>query len=126
MIKNVFLLLLVLTSSNLFASWTWSKFHDDEAVTIYIDKTTVRGEVTKRVWELWNFKKSIGNMQSMLLLREVDCTESKVRTLETVSFRSPDLQGRTVAEDSTTSKWDFLRPDSWQNKIFAEICLPPR
>jgi hypothetical protein len=112
----------VLTCAPVYADWKWTKIHDDENSTVYIDQTKLRGTKTKRVWERWELKTPMSGISSMLFLREIDCDESKIRFLETESYGSANLSGDVKVKLTTPGSWDYLRPNSWFNAMFELIC----
>lgn len=124
LVASATLISLVLACAPVYASWEWTKIHEDENSTVYIDKTKVRGSKSKRVWERWEFKvpMSMSGISSMLILREINCDESKIRFLETESFGSANLSGDVMVKLTDPGNWDYLKPNSWFNAMYELVC----
>jgi hypothetical protein len=103
--------------------WQWEVYSEADNLTMYVDKSKIRGAETKKVWEKWEYKKKISmGIASVLTLNEIDCQEVRARTLEIESFSESDLKGKSIAKVSTPNQWDYLRPGSWRSATFEIAC----
>lgn len=124
LVTHISFITLFLACAPVYASWEWTKIHNVENTTVYIDQTKVRGSKTKRIWERWEFKvpMSMSGISSILILREINCDESKIRILESESFGSANLSGDVMVKLIDPGNWDYLKPNSWFNATYELIC----
>jgi hypothetical protein len=122
--KTLVAIVILVMSANVSASdWQWEQYYDVDNLSMYVDKTKIRGVETKKVWEKWEYKKKVAlGIASMLSLIEVDCLEVRARTLEMESFSENDLKGKTIASIKEPGQWDYLRPGSWKIGTFEMVC----
>ncbi len=110
------------------ASAEWTDVGDNDEITLYVDKTTIRrnGNLVK-MWILYDFKSAsvvVGlSFLSNRSQNEYDCKEEKFRILEISYFSGQMLSGKVViSEDNMGRKWVAVPPSSVMEAQWKIAC----
>lgn len=123
--KPVTLLLGLLISTPALANW---ELHaSNESFDYYYKKESIkRNGNFIRVWTLQDIKNDKGRTQEGELSRrsydEVDCKESRFRSLSLDLFSGQMAQGEIVFAIKDADRWRFIPPDSAMEILEKLIC----
>ena len=127
MMKKLLIGLMLLVVSGA-ASAEWTDVGDNDEITLYVDKTTIRrnGNLVK-MWILYDFKSAsvvVGlSFLSNRSQNEYDCKEEKFRILEISYFSGQMLSGKVViSEDNMGRKWVAVPPSSVMEAQWKIAC----
>lgn len=77
-----------------------------------------------RLWVRWEFSPSrLGpnGERSARQLVEFDCTEGRLRTLQSEGFRDANLSGATV-RNALNPDWVYVAPGTFNEQHLTEVC----
>jgi len=124
--KFVLMASLAAMSSGAMAAWV--EVGSNEITTIYVDQATIQrdGKLAK-MWHLTDFKrvkKDIGEpYMSMKDQYEYDCKEEKMRRRASIQYSKNMGDGKKVYNDSYTTKWKPVPPDSGLEVLWKFACI---
>lgn len=105
----------------------WTEVNDDTEFTAYIDLSTIRraGHMVK-VWGIRDFK-SPGVLRSDAYFSararyEFDCSDERVRIIDTTVHSGRMGSGLVVATDSRPGDWSSVAPGSIGKRYFKLAC----
>ena len=114
--KRLLLGLMLLVTATA-ASAEWTAVGENEDITLYVDRATIRrsGNFVK-MWSLFDSKKAEVFAGKVFLSRrtqdEYDCKEERRRFLAFTTFSGQMLSGAVNYNDSDTEKWVPVAPGS--------------
>jgi hypothetical protein len=120
-------LLILLNGGPAYAEWVAVAKTDDQGMTTYVDRDTIRhkGNVVK-LRELADFKTvQTGVDESFLSFKvqsEYDCAEDRHRTLALTYFSGNMGRGNVVFSDSDEQKWEPVQPGSVDQILWKVAC----
>ena len=123
--KKLLTIFLLLFSINGYCEWTVVDL--DKDVNDYMDFTTIKRSSTSiRVWELLDFKntQSLDGMyfNSIVSLREYDCSQDRVRVLSSTYFSNKMGSGNLIKQFNQPTDWKYLLPRTLGSKKLNILC----
>ena len=125
----VLLLLMISTTSVVFAEWTRVTGSFDGDMTVYADFGTIKRKGHKvKVWDLYDFKtvkESGGGKRylSSLGRSEYDCEEETVRMLDLHGYSGNMKTGHNVFSNTNIQNQSTsIRPDTIEEVVFKIAC----
>lgn len=123
--KKLLTIFLLLFSINGYCEWTVVDL--DKDVNDYMDFTTIKRSPTSiRVWELLDFKntQSLDGMyfNSIVSLREYDCSQDRVRVLSSTYFSNKMGSGNLIKQFNQPTDWKYLLPRTLGSKKLNILC----
>jgi hypothetical protein len=115
-------------SFNSIAGWIEAGVSDDEHLTVFANRETIRKQGSKvKMWSLSNLKNPqlLGGKPYLSSKEQVeyDCGEERARSLAT-SFHSDHMgEGSLVYSDSVPGKWEPVFPDSLGEALYSVACI---
>jgi hypothetical protein len=125
MMKLLMGLMLLMTATAASAEWTVAGENED--ITLYVDRATIRrnGNFVK-MWSLVDYKKAkVSGGKSSLSQRrqqEYDCTEENLRSLAQTYSSGQMGSGAVTYNDSDTDKWAPIAPGSVGETMWKIAC----
>lgn len=102
----------------------WSRTFSDERKTQYIDPSTLRfvGK-TRRLWVLHDFRSRTqdGDLSEASLV-EIDCENERMRSLQTVAYKSAMASGEGHASSKVPSEWGYYPPKTMGGVMVKSFC----
>jgi hypothetical protein len=123
--KNFLTIFLLSFSINGYCEWT--VVDPDKDGTGYIDFSTIkRISTTVRVWEMVDYKntQSLGTMNynSVVSLREYDCSQERVRVLTSTYFSNSMGSGNPIKDFNKPTDWRFFPPRTVGSMKLDMLC----
>lgn len=125
--KKLLFVLLLSISSVVYAEWTLLDKYNDDADTVYIEKSTVQqfGLYT-RAWFRWEHsEKSIMalkfKVRSARVYEEFDCQEKRKRRLSTTFYKQPNFIELDLSNEKVL-EWQSIAPDTASFLQLAIVC----
>lgn len=125
--KFIFLMLMIVVSSNAKAEWVGVGYSPSSGFTTYTDPTTIRenGNMVK-MWNMYVHKiyaKIKGKpFVSMKFQGEYDCDEGQTRTLYRLFYAGNMGQGEMVDSEATPDNWMPTPPGSTNELLWKIAC----
>jgi hypothetical protein len=119
--------LLVLSIGPVYAKWVSFEKSDEEGMTVYVDKDTIRrkGDLVK-MWHLFNFntvQTEVGlSFLSITVQTEWDCAEKRHRPLAFIRYSGQMGSGKMVNTESLANIWEPVAPDTLGQRMFKVAC----
>jgi hypothetical protein len=122
MLKALFFLITVFTSSTSLAQW--EVYGESPEAFLYIDYSTVRKDGNlRKVWELQDRKQRHKDGELSLRIRvEYDCKEERYRYLSATSHSSQMAQGNLVNTQTGPSNWIDIAPRTVTEDKLKKLC----
>ena len=97
---------------------------NSNAADFYVDADSIKKIGTnRRVWILQDLKKrTVNGSLSAKLLREIDCNEEKIRSLQFTFYAENMLKGEMMNTVTRTGEWEFVSPDSMNKDVLDAVC----
>jgi len=116
------LILITLMSSLIMSSVAyadWTKVLTENGNNIYADYDKVRERNGNYlVWMLGNYAGS----SSSLHLAEVDCALFRVKVLQLTFYEKHWASGSSKRVQGTADPWNFMEPNSYEERLYKKIC----
>ena len=97
---------------------------NSNAADFYVDADSIKKiGANRRVWVLQDLKKrTVNGSLSAKLLREIDCNEEKIRSLQFTFYAENMLKGEMMNTVTRTGEWEFVSPDSMNKDVLDAVC----
>lgn len=119
--KNIFVLILFLISSNVIAEWVFYS-ESNNGNTFYLDPDTIEKNGQKvKLWAKVNAP-SNSHLKSFRDFIEIDCKNKTKLLFQRTGFSEIDLNGEPFADDSYRNILDHIAPGTIDNRLFKYVC----
>lgn len=115
-------LLLALISAPAQAEWT--KLGENDAVTYFVDASTIyKKGIERRVWLIQELKqRDKEGVMSVRGLLQLDCKEGKYRFLSSATYPLPMAGGEALWNSDEVSDWESTPPNLVVANILKFVC----
>ena len=125
MLKKTILVVLMSATPLLSIAQNWVFVTgNSNTADFYIDADSIKQIGTNhRIWMLQDFKKRLGNGGlSAMVLREIDCNEERIRSLQYTFFDDNMLKGKMMRTTTLAREWEFVSPNSMNKDVMDVVC----
>ena len=125
MMKRFTILMLLLSSTNVFAEWTW--VDESEHYNAYVDLQTIRKKGNKaKMWSLFDYKTAQiahdNEYWSARSINEYDCTDATYRSLSFSFLSGKMVTGREILNNNIKGEFEEIPPNSIIETLFKVAC----
>ena len=127
MTRLLLTMLLLLSSTLVYAEWMVATGNDQTGITLYLDPDTLyrKGDLVK-VWQLMDYKtpQNVGgdSYLSTKLQRQFDCVEPRTRILTITNFSANMGRGDVIHTGLNETRWEPVAPDSVNQVLWEVAC----
>jgi hypothetical protein len=127
MVRLIFLTLLVLNSSVVYAEWVKVSDRDEAGKTVYVDPATIRRVSNLvKIWQFFDYKtvQTVGGTRFLSNKEEweFDCVEGRSRSLGLKEYSGNMGSGTVVYTNSQVGKWLPVVPGSIGHIVWNVAC----
>jgi len=106
------------------AAAEWTKVHESEEGTSYVDPPTIRKEgATRQVWRLEDLRKAGSRGErSVRAMTQYDCAAERQRIVTFTLHAGPMAKGKLLARQDPSGDWIYVAPNTAAAAVMRYVC----